>query len=119
MQKLIVNVQTGEQTLVDMTEEEISALQPEPLTTEQIVKQYQDAVQVMLDAKAREKGYDSVLSACSYAAIANIFQAESQAFIIWRSNVWAHGYQVLADVQNGVIPMPTLEEFLAGLPVYE
>ena len=75
----------------------------------------ENGVQQYLDSKAHEKGYDNILSACSYAAVENQFQAEGIAFLKWRSDVWAYLYQVYADVQNGA-PEPTLETLIAGMP---
>lgn len=83
----------------------------------QIMKnKFLQAVQARLDDEARTKGYDSILSACSYAGAANPFQAESQSFIVWRREVWTCCYTELLKVENGTRPMPTVAEFLAELP---
>ncbi len=74
------------------------------------------AIQALLDSEAKAKGYESILSACSYAGGANPFQAEGQAFVTWRGDVWAYCYQVLADVQAGTRAEPTLDELLLELP---
>ena len=87
-------------------------------TSEQIQQRLTFVAQLHLDAKAREKGYDNIVSACSYAAVPNIFQAEGIAFINWRSDVWAHCYQALADVQAQARPIPTEAELLAELPAF-
>jgi len=76
------------------------------------------AVQDHLDATARSRRYDSIVSACSYAGAANRFQAESVAFIQWRAAVWDHCYQVLADVQAGTRAVPTADELIAELPAF-
>ncbi len=80
------------------------------------LKSIQNAIQSTLDNEAKAKGYDSILSACSYAGHTNPFQAEGQAFVTWRGLVWEHCYQVLADVQAGTIAEPTIEELIASLP---
>ena len=95
----------------------------EPFETEyerkvRYAKETVGAIQNLLDAKAIESGYYHILSACSYAASDNPFQEEGKAFVSWRGNVWAHAYQILADVESGVIEEPTLEEILSGLPVF-
>ena len=87
-------------------------------TPEQIQQRLTFAVQLHLDAKAREKGYDNIVSACSYAAVPNIFQAEGIAFINWRSDVWAHCYGVMQAVQDGIRSVPTEAELIAELPIY-
>ena len=75
-------------------------------------------VQKHLDTIAQSRGYESVLSACSYAGAVNPFEAEGKSFVAWRGDVWAYCYQVLADVQNLVRPEPTIPELIAELPVY-
>jgi len=70
-----------------------------------------------LAAAAAAKGYDSIISACSYTGAANQFQAESQAFVTWRGNVWAACYSVLDGVLTGTRDMPTPAEMIAALPV--
>lgn len=88
--------------------------------TEKEQKQaYTAPVQMLLDEKAREYGYDSVLSACSYAASADLkFGPEGLAFVNWRDACWSKCYQMLADYMAGDIPKPTVSELLAQLPVF-
>ena len=93
---------------------------PEPEYTEaEIVEQTKQmaltAVQNMLDNAAKKKGYDSILSACSYAAYPNPFQAEGQEFVAWRGAVWAKCYEILAEVEAGTRPAPTVPELLAEI----
>lgn len=75
------------------------------------------AVQKHLDTIAMASGYDNIVSACSYAGAANPFQAEGVAFVVWRGDVWAYCWQVLADVNNGLRSIPTAAELLAELPL--
>lgn len=75
------------------------------------------AVQAHLDAAARALGYDNIVSACSYAGVANPYQAESQSFIVWRGAVWAYCYQVRANVLANLRTAPTEAELIAELPV--
>lgn len=100
---------------------------PEPTVEEiqaQIQKQLTDAVQRVLDAKAQELNYDSCLSVCSYIDTGvQKFDDEGKAFRAWRSAVWAKGYEILAEVQEGKREIPSEEELIAELPeltiVYE
>lgn len=85
----------------------------------EVQKYYTQQVQAHLDAKAQSRGYDNVVSACSYAAAPNNFQAESIAFITWRSAVWACLYQGFADVLAGNRTLPSVVELLAELPSLE
>jgi hypothetical protein len=75
-------------------------------------------VQAHLDATARTRGYDSIVSACSYAGAPNQFQAESQQFLAWRANVWTKCYEVMADVDSGARPVPTAEHLISELPPF-
>ena len=75
------------------------------------------AVQIHLDATARTRGYDGILSAASYATSTNAtFRSEGQACVVWRDSVWATCYQIMADVLSGTRPVPTIPEILAELP---
>lgn len=81
---------------------------------------YQQEAQRHLDEKAKESGYDSIFTAVTYAEEPSVpaFQAEAQALRAWRSAVWAYAYQVLSDVEAGDIDLPTLEDFIGGMPAY-
>jgi len=77
------------------------------------------AVQSMLDDKAKERNYDSILSLCSYATSPTAkFSDEGQAGVSWRDEVWAKGYAILADVESGERAIPTVDELLAELPSF-
>ena len=74
-------------------------------------------IQSMLDEKAIERNYDSILSLCTYATSPTAkFSDEGQAGIVWRDEVWAKGYSILADVEAGTRSIPTADELLAELP---
>ena len=93
---------------------------PEPTPeeiAERIQKQLTDAVQHVLDSKAQELLYDNCLSVCSYVDTGvPKFDAEGKAFRVWRSAVWAKGYEILAQVQAGQRAIPTEEQLIAELP---
>lgn len=83
----------------------------------EIQKQLTDAVQGVLDKKAQELLYDNCLSVCSYIDTGvPKFDAEGRAFRSWRSQVWANGYEILAQVQAGERGIPTEAELIAELP---
>ena len=78
----------------------------------------ESAIQEYIDSQAKNRGYDSIVSACSYAGYTNEFQTEATALGVWRSAVWTKAYQVQADVEAGTIPMPTVDELIAMLPIF-
>lgn len=75
------------------------------------------AVQGHMDAVAGTRGYDSIMSACTYAtsSVAQ-FAAEGQAAVYWRDSVWSYCYGVLGAVQAGTRAVPTIPDLLAELP---
>ena len=92
--------------------------EPIPPTPEEIKQALVDAVQRHLDATARTRNYDGILSLCSYATSTDpVFAAEGQAGVIWRDACWRYSYQVLADVQAELRTIPTPAELVAELPV--
>lgn len=84
---------------------------------EERIQEIINTVQNHLDLKAHEYKYDSILSACSYAAYTNPFQIEGQKFVAWRGDVWAYCYQALSEVQNGTRTEPTADELISELPI--
>jgi len=120
MNRLVINVATGEQTVVPLTAEEIASAQAASaaIAAAQLKPMLTAAVQSHLDATAQAHGYDNIYTACTYAdepAVAQ-FQAEGQALRAWRSRVWAHCHQVMAEVMAATRPVPTAAELVAELP---
>lgn len=95
---------------------------PEPFVfPERTQQQLQDelvaTVQHHLDSVAQSRGYDGIMSLSTYAASTKTkFAAEGAAGLAWRDSVWDYCWGVLADVQNGVRPIPTPQELVAELP---
>lgn len=110
MGKVIVADESGRPILQDLP----------PPTAEQIIAQYTAAVQKRLDDFARTRNYDGIMSAATYAtSTVPTFKAEGQYAVEARDATWAKCYEVLAAVEAGSRPIPTLDELLAELPVLE
>lgn len=66
------------------------------------------ATQQRLDDFAKTRGYDSILSACTYAtSTVPKFATEGQYCVIQRDATWATLYAMLAEVEAGTRPMPS------------
>lgn len=99
---------------------------PEPMivpppaqpTADEVIAQLTQDVQRHLDATARARGYDNIMSASTYATSKNPrFSAEGQACVYWRDDVWAACYVIMADVIGGLRPAPTAQALIVELPV--
>lgn len=93
-------------------------LKPAEMVLAEMQVAFTNAVQERLDAFARTRGYDNIMSACSYFGSANPrFKAEADRAITLRDTTWAKCYEILAEVQSGKREVPTLEALFAELPV--
>jgi hypothetical protein len=75
-------------------------------------------IQARLDAFAATRGYDHILSACTYAGSAvPRFAAEGAACVALRDATWAALYAIEAEVTAGTRPAPArLADILPDLP---
>lgn len=85
---------------------------------QQVISAFTTAIQQRLDEFARERHYDNILSACTYAtSTVAKFKAEGQACVNLRDATWAAAYDILSKVQAGKRPMPTsIADIEADLP---
>lgn len=91
---------------------------PPDFNLEQIISSFTLEIQKRLDVFARTRNYDGILSSCTYAtSLIPKFKAEGQYAVEARDNTWAAAYELLAEVEAGTRPMPTLDEVIAALPV--
>lgn len=94
--------------------------QGEQEQTEKLTAQFTKAVQKWMDAKAQERGYDNIISACTYVYSSDaVFAKEGAAAKEWRDKVWRYCYDVVAQVVGGSRSIPSTSELLAELPKLE
>jgi len=94
-------------TVVDIPIEELMAKKSKLVET---------AVQTMLDGSSKDRGYDSIISECSYATSTGVFGTEAQVTVNWRDAVWQKVFEIQADIIAQNRTEPTLEELMAELP---
>ena len=84
------------------------------LIKEQIIA----ATQNRLDQFAQTRGYDNILSACTYATSPTAkFSSEGQYCVVQRDATWAKLLEILADVETGIRPLPdSYQEIEPELP---
>lgn len=83
-------------------------------TFESMIEQTKARISAWLDEVVQAKGYDNIVSCASYAASTDAtFKAEAEAAIAWRDAVYRRGYEILADIPDGVT---TTEQVMALLP---
>lgn len=93
---------------------------PAPPTTEEIKQALINSVQSYMDETAQAKGYDGILSVCSYVDTGvEQFDEEGRKARVWRSACWSYCYAQLALFEAGEREIPTAEELIAELPRLE
>lgn len=101
-------------TLGDPADDGLSAEAPPPPAPG--LADYAASAQALLDSRARERGYDGILSGVSYLDDPHPpFAAEAAALKAWRSAVWAYATAALAEVEAGARPAPGLDDWRAEL----
>lgn len=81
---------------------------PPVQTPDQVQTAVTAALQALLDSYARGWGYDSILSAVSYASSTNSrFKSEALALLTWRDQVWAWAESQQTAIAAGAAPVPT------------
>lgn len=103
--------------VIDDLEVTVGNLPPAAPTEAAILSSLTAAVQIYLDATARERNYDGILSLCSYATSLDLtFKTEGQAGVEWRDAVWRASYTIMAAVKSGIRGIPTVEELIEEMP---
>lgn len=102
--------------LVDYETQNPSSVSEE--STSLSLEQYERAIQSSLETFVRTKGYDSVISCCSYSSSTDAtFAAEAAYCIQLRDTTWRQFYTMWAQIEAGARTAPTLDALLAELPI--
>lgn len=87
---------------------------PKPVTEKDCV----NAVQKYMDTFARTRGYDNMMSACSYASSSiPSFASEGGYCLKMRDAIWQQCYTLLAQYKAGQTTISNAAELIALLPV--
>ena len=79
-----------------------------------------EAIKSHFDQVANQRQYDSLLTIDTYKdSNVPLWAAENAAFFTWRDQCWLIAYQIQADVQAGLRPVPTPDQVIAELPVIQ
>ena len=90
-------------------------------TNDQLINQYENAIDAMLDAKAREYKYNNVYTMISYRNDPNPkFANEAESMFQWRSKVWTKANEILEQyLTNTNQTIPDVDNVILQLPVFE
>jgi hypothetical protein len=101
------------------TEESILAEEPQwviPYAMFQAFNVFLPYIDRLLDTTAQSKQYGNAVSCASYVSSTNPqWKLEAETFVSWRDAVFVYAINIQTEVQGGA-PIPSFEEFVAGLP---
>lgn len=103
----------------------VSDLPPEQVAINQasaqaaLIASYTAALDAHIDAVAQADRWDSRITCALRASYPNPWQVKGIAFGTWMDTCYALAYQIMADVQAQTRTLPTIDEFIAEMPVME
>ena len=88
---------------------------------DRIISSVSTILRGQMDEFAKKRGYDNMLSACSYATSTNAtYAAEGQHCVNTRDQQWSTLYALFDQIDSGAIEMPTsVDEFVKLLPTMQ
>ena len=96
----------------------VAVPEPEPPTAQDIINQYDTAIENWLDSTVQQRNYKNVESCISYEGDNNPkYAREALAVKSWRSAVYTQAEVLIAQYIGGDISaVPPIEEIIAELP---
>ena len=91
---------------------------PPAKTQAQIIAEYESALDAHLDSVAKLHRYNDRFSFALRAGFAGPYQAEGIAFATWMDTCNVQAFALLQEVLEGKAELPTVEDFIAMLPVF-
>jgi hypothetical protein len=82
-----------------------------------IIAQYESALDAHLDAVAKADRWRDRFTFALRAGFPNPWQAKAEAFGTWMDECNAQAYKLLNAVKAGTSALPSVDEFIASLPV--
>ena len=84
-------------------------------------KEYTNNISSMLEAKAKELGFQTFYTASAYLTQAdNPLKSNAEKIGVWGGNVWGKAMKIKQQVENGEIEIPATWEKMKGiLPKWE
>lgn len=86
---------------------------------EATIASYESALDMHLDSKAKERRYNDRFTCALRAGFAGPYQAEGIAFAQWMDQCNSYAYAQIQLIESGQRQMPSVDEFLAELPLFE
>ncbi len=80
------------------------------------IDDYDQAMEQHLIAEREERGYTTREPDSYLASSHPRWKQDAEDWVAHRDAVMEYALQLINDVQAGIIPAPTMEEFVAGLP---
>jgi len=87
-------------------------------TRAQIIARYEAALDVYLDSVAQMHRYRDRVTFALRSGYAGPWQEEGTAFAIWMDACNLQAFQLLENVLAGNAELPTIEDFIGGLPTF-
>ena len=115
--ELIEGQSQGKRIVADANGFPVLADPPAP-TQAQIIAQYEAALDTHLDSVAKLHRYNDRFSFALRAGFAGPYQAEGIAFATWMDTCNVQAFALLQSVLDGTAELPTVEDFIAMLPVF-